>query len=198
MVTTPTVVFSSKVPTLDDSQLNLLSISKLELQDDDFSVLFTTAAGKFKITAKDGAQGGILQMEQEFGAAVEFTHTLGPSLFYFDNTATDKINFGDGTDAVTSGTGAHKMLLGKDSPQAATNTFQGPTSSKWEVTSGGRMGGVLGEDVTEMGAGASACTSDCQAQNRIQGSIPASLDPVSPTPLNGTSAVRRSSVMKKS
>ena len=67
--------------------------------------------GKFKIQAKDGAQGGIFQMESEFGAPVEFVHTLGPGLFYFVNQFTGKVNFGDGVDAVTSG--------GRGAPDAA-------------------------------------------------------------------------------
>ena len=75
------------------------------------------------------------------------------------------------------------MLLGKDSPQVATKTYQDGRTTKWLVSSGGRMGGVLGEDATELGAGASDCTSDCQAQNRIKGSIPPSQDPVDPQPL---------------
>lgn len=79
----------------------------------------------------------------------------------------------------------HKMLLGKDSPQVATKTYQDGRTTKWLVESGGRMGGVLGEDSTEMGAGASNCTSDCQAQNRIKGSIPPTQDPENPTPLSG-------------
>lgn len=77
------------------------------------------------------------------------------------------------------------MLLGKDSPQVATKTYQDGRTTKWDVAPGGRLGGVLGEDSTEMGAGASNCTSDCQAQNRIQGSIPPTADPVDPTPLAG-------------
>lgn len=68
--------------------------------------------------------------------------------------------------------GYHKMLLGKDSPQVATKTYQDGKVTKWSVASGGRLGGVLGEDATELGAGASNCTSQCQAQNQIKGSIP--------------------------
>ena len=73
-----------------------------------------------------------------------------------------------------SATGYHRMLLGKDSPQVATKTYQDGKVTKWSVASGGRLGGVLGEDATELGAGASNCTSKCQAQNQIKGSIPPS------------------------
>jgi hypothetical protein len=185
MVTRPTVVFASKVPTLTAAQLAGATIKSLEVKDDSLVLLFSTAAGKFKIQAKDGAQGGIFQMESEFGAPVEFVHTLGSGLFYFVNQYTGKVNFGDGVDAVTSGGGAHQMLLGKDSPQVATKTFQSGTVTKWLVTSGGRLGGVLGEDAIELSAGATNCTSQCQAQNRIRGSLPVPPNPVDPTPIGG-------------
>ncbi len=77
------------------------------------------------------------------------------------------------------------MLLGKDSPQVATKTYQDGTVTKWLVQSGGRMGGVLGEDAIELSAGATNCTSQCQAQNRINGSLPVPPDPSNPTPIGG-------------
>jgi len=183
MVTKPTVVFASKVPTLTSAQLAGATITKLEVKDDTLVVLFSTAGGKFKIQAKDGAQGGVFQMESEFGAPVEFTHTLGAGLFYFVNQYTGKVNFGDGKDPVTSGAGAHQMLLGKDSPQVATKTLQTGTVTKWVVQSGGRLGGVLGEDAIELSAGATNCTSQCQAQNQIRGSLPVPPLPTDPTPI---------------
>jgi len=186
MVTSPTVVFASKVPTLSAAQLAGSSIKSLEIKDDTLTVLFSTSAGKYKIQAKDGAQGGIFQMETEFAAPVEFVHTLGSGLFYFVNSYTGKINFGNGVDAVTPAQDAanyHQMLLGKDSPQVATKTFQSGTVTKWTVQPGGRLGGVLGEDAIELSAGATNCTSQCQAQNQIHGSLPVPPDPVNPTPI---------------
>jgi hypothetical protein len=185
MVTKPTVVFASKVPTLTAAQLAGARIKQLEIKDDTLVALFTTNGGKFKIQAKDGAQGGIFQMETEFAGPVEFTHTLGAGVFYFVNPNTGKVNFGDGTSAVTSGTGAHQMLLGKDSPQVATKTFQSGSVTKWIVQPGGRLGGVLGEDSIELSQGATNCTSQCQAQNQIHGSLPVPADPVNPTPIAG-------------
>jgi hypothetical protein len=182
MVAAPTVVFASKVPVLSAAQLRSVRISDLQLRDDVLVAEFSTAGGKFKIQAKDAPQGGIFQMEQEFGAPVEFVHTLGSSLFYFVNEFTGKINFGNGIDAST-GTDAHRMLLGKDSPQVATKTFQDATTTRWSVASGGRLGGVLGEDSIELSAGATNCTSGCQAQNRIQGSLAVTPDPTDPTPI---------------
>lgn len=185
MVTSPTVVFASKVPTLTAAQRSGARLSSLEVRDDSLVAIFTTAGGKLKIQAKDGAQGGIFQMEPEFAAPVELVHTLGPGLFYFVNQYTGKINFGNGVDAVTSGPGAHQMLLGKDSPQVATKTYQDATVTKWTVASGGRMGGVLDEDAIELSAGATNCTSQCQAQNRINGSLPVPPNPTNPTPIGG-------------
>lgn len=185
MVTSPTVVFASKVPTLTAAQRAGTRLSSLEVRDDALVAIFTTAAGKLKIQAKDGAQGGIFQMEPEFAAPVELVHTLGPGLYYFVNQYTGKINFGNGVDAVPSGANAHQMLLGKDSPQVATKTYQDATVTRWTVASGGRMGGVLGEDAVELSAGATNCTSQCQAQNRINGSLPVPPDPTNPTPIGG-------------
>ena len=39
----------------------------------------------------------------------------------------------------------------------------------WDVASGGRMGGVFGEDATEDAPPATTCTQDCQAQNQVRG-----------------------------
>ncbi|PSK38060.1 hypothetical protein B9Z65_1251 [Elsinoe australis] len=183
MVTSPTIIFTSKIASLTPAQLSGSSIKDVDLRDDNFVIIFSTGAGKLKVQSKDGAQGGIFQMETEFANDVEFTHTLGPDVFYFKNGVTGKINFGDGKDAVPSGPEAHNMLLGKDSPQVATKTYQDGRVTKWIVKPGGRLGGVLGEDSTEASTGASNCTSDCQAQNQIKGSIPPTQDPEDPTPL---------------
>ena len=118
-------------------------------------------------------------MEQEFGAPVEFVHTLGAGVFYFVNQFTGKVNVGNGVDADAT----HQMLLGKDSPQVATKTYQDGTTTRWTVQSGGRLGGVLGEDAIELSAGATNCTSDCQARNRIQRSLTVPSDPTDPTPI---------------
>ncbi|WP_299050992.1 hypothetical protein [uncultured Nocardioides sp.] len=183
MVTKPTVVFASKVPSLTAAQRRSPSLTKLEIRDGSLVAILGTAAGKLKVQAKDAPQGGIFQMEPEFGSPVEITHTLGAGLFYFTNPYTQKINFGDGVAAVPSGAGAHQMLLGKDSPQVATKLEQTATTTRWSVASGGRMGGVLGEDAVELSQGATSCTSQCQAQNRIRGSVPVPPDPTDPTPL---------------
>jgi hypothetical protein len=63
-------------------------------------------------------------------------------------------------------------VRGKDSPQVATNLAQYGDGSVWQVEAGGRMGGVLGEDAVEISAGASPCVQQCQAQDRVRGSLP--------------------------
>ena len=181
MVTSPTVVFSSKVPTLTAAQTSSARISRLEVKDDSLVLILQTAAGTLKVQAKDAPTGGIFQMEPEFGSAVEIVHTLGPTLFYFVNPFTGKINFGDGIGPDST----HQMLLGKDSPQVASKTYQDGSVTKWVVTSGGRMGGVLGEDAIELSQGATDCTQNCQAQNRIRGSLPVPPLPTDPTPIGG-------------
>ncbi|SOD74595.1 hypothetical protein SAMN05892883_3781 [Jatrophihabitans sp. GAS493] len=186
MVSKPTVIFASKVPVLTGAQRSGARLSELEVKDDSLVATLSTSGGKMKVQAKDAPTGGIFQMEPEFGTPVTLVHVLGPTLFYFVNPFTGKVNYGDGLDPVTpaqSATGYHQMLLGKDSPQVATKTFQDGTTTSWSVTSGGRMGGVLGEDAIELSAGASNCTSKCQAQDRIRGSLPVPPLPIDPTPI---------------
>ena len=183
MVTGPTVVFASKTPQLSAAQLASVRLADLQVRDDTLVAIFSTAAGKLKVQAKDAPQGGIFQVEPEFAAPVEVRHVLGPTLFYFVNPYPGKVNFGDGVDAVASGAGAHRMLLGKDSPQVATKLEQTGTTTRWSVAPGGRMGGVLGEDAVELSQGATNCTHDCQAQNQVRGSLPVPPDPTSPTPI---------------
>jgi hypothetical protein len=43
--------------------------------------------------------------------------------------------------------------------------------SVWDVASGGRLGMVTGADGTEVANSPTVCTTDCQAQNRIQGRL---------------------------
>jgi hypothetical protein len=86
-------------------------------------------------------------------------------------------------------------FVGRDSPQVATRVLQGcvntvpaprnpdgtpnPTGtatvdhcggqSVWDVASGGRMGGVFGDDAVEVAPPSKACTHQCQAQDRVRG-----------------------------
>jgi hypothetical protein len=154
-----------RTPIWDSKTLSLGPVlrTEVEVRTDGGDLLLQSRgkAGKVKIQAKDCATGGVFQQEVEAGTTVRATHTLAPNLYYFVNPYTGKVNFGDGT-----------RFRGKDSPQVATKVSQGERVTVWDIASGGRMGMVLGEDAVELSAGATACVSDCQAQNRIRGSLP--------------------------
>jgi hypothetical protein len=155
-----TPLFASKVP---DLKGRTLDGSELEVSLSPSSLVSKRRGGvSMKIQAKDCATGGIFQVEPEAGTSTVFTHTLAPGVFYFKNPFTGKINLGNGAG-----------LIAKDSPQVATKLVQTDTVSVWDVASGGRMGGVLGEDAVELSQGAANCVQDCQAQNRVRGSLPA-------------------------
>jgi hypothetical protein len=79
--------------------------------------------------------------------------------------------------------------VGRDNPQVATRVLQGCVNtvpaprrpgrtatvdhcggvSVWDVASGGRMGGVFGEDAAEVAPPATTCTQNCQVQNQVRG-----------------------------
>jgi hypothetical protein len=96
----------------------------------------------------------------------------------------------DGTVTVTArvnfGNDLSDKFVGRDSPQVATRITPGfPNNipnpfhpgvvdhlgavSQWSVSSGGRMGQVMGEDATEIAPAATACTENCTAQNQVNG-----------------------------
>ena len=117
--------------------------------------------------------------------------------FYFDNRKFrdregDAVPYKDTTVVVTPrinfANDYSSRLVGRDSPQQATRlvdnacannivTRTGATVvvrhcggvSRWDVSSGGRMGMVFGEDATEVAPPATACTHKCQAQNQVKG-----------------------------
>jgi hypothetical protein len=93
----------------------------VDIDADKAVIIFTCSAGKFKIQANDAAQGGIFQVEVETGSAVEFVHTLGESLFYFNNEFTGKVNGGDGLPAVSK------------SEDPANYHQVGPGAMQWEL-----------------------------------------------------------------
>jgi hypothetical protein len=96
----------------------------------------------------------------------------------------------DGTVTVTQRTNfandVSSKFVGRDSPQAAarivkdcTNSIPNPLHpgtvshcgglSQWSVETGGRMGQVMGGDATEIAPAAKRCTSNCTAQDQVQG-----------------------------
>src|SRR5690349_1115547 len=131
------------------------------------------------------------------GATTRITHTLGPDVFYYDNPnfrarEGEALPFRDGTVTVTPrinfGTDLSSRFVGRDSPQVATRVLQGCLTSipaprrsagfqvvdhcggvsVWDVASGGRMGGVMGEDAVEVAPPATTCTHQCGAQNQVK------------------------------
>lgn len=157
-----TVLFTRKEPNLGTQTLDAGDL-EIKLGAPDLELRRQGSTLKMKIQAKDCAQGGIFQMEPETDndQDVVITHTLAsPGIFYFTNPYTGKVNFGNSS-----------FIRGKDSPQVAAKLFQSETETVWSVASGGRMGGVLGEDAVEDSPAATACVQDCQAQNRIRGSV---------------------------
>lgn len=127
------------------------------------------------------------------------THPSNPSLntFYFDNRKFrdregDAVPYKDTTVVVTPrvnfGNDYSARFVGRDSPQVATRLSDANCvnrivkrdgslatvshcglTSRWDVSSGGRMGMVFGEDATEVAPPATICTHKCQAQNQVKG-----------------------------
>jgi len=118
------------------------------------------------------------------------------TVFYFDNPnfrarEGDVVPFKDTTVTVAArvdfANDFSPKFVGRDSPQVATRITQGCPNqiqkrdgtfvtvdhcggvSVWRVSNGGRMGGVFGEDSTEVAPPASTCTHQCQAQDRVRG-----------------------------
>ncbi|KAF8063509.1 hypothetical protein FPV67DRAFT_249884 [Lyophyllum atratum] len=185
LVSKPTLIFVSKIPVFTPGTLDNLLLSEIEVRADQATLIFTCAGGKYKLQINDIATGGDLQIEPEMSGSATVEHVLGPNMFYFIDPDVGRILFTDGLGAVSQSqdpVNFHDMLLGKDSPEAATKTFQSGNVTRWSILPGGRVGQVLGHDALEGGV-ASNCTAQCQNQNQIHGSIPLPPDPTSPTPL---------------
>jgi hypothetical protein len=92
LVTSPTVIFTNYSFGLPAAVTANAKLSSLEVKDEEAILIVTSAGGKFKVQAKDSAQGGVLQTEPELSSgAVEMTRILGPSIFYFINEFTGKV-----------------------------------------------------------------------------------------------------------
>lgn len=201
LVLSPTVIFAEKTPLHGGV---LTETERLRNRDGDLVITRTNGVISVKIQAKDCSQGGVFQMEIERDDApsTRVRHVLAPEVFYFDNPnfrdrEGDVVPFTNAageTQDITIGprinfaSDTSELLVGRDSPQAATRV-QHPTCSnqiprrdgsfdtvnhcggvsEWVVLSGGRMGQVMGEDATEVAPPATFCVEDCQAQNQVQG-----------------------------
>jgi hypothetical protein len=140
-----------------------------------------------------------MEVERGDGGITRFTHILAEDVFYFDNpnfraAEGDVVPFKDTTVTVTArinfANGFSAKFVGRDSPQVAQRVLPPALScvnqirkrdgstvivrhcgriSQWDVSSGGRMGQVMGEDATEVAPPATNCVKNCQAQNRVRG-----------------------------
>ena len=145
-----TVVFSSKLP--DHRGLVLTSDVTVDSSGESIVISRDGPGLSMKIQAKDCANGGVFQVEVERDdlTATIFTHTLGDSLFYYDNpNVRDRLGENlpcsgilpdgtpvvcnganpDGTVTVTArvnfGNDFSSKFVGRDSPQVATRITPG-------------------------------------------------------------------------
>lgn len=192
-----TAVWQEKTP--DHRGLVLSGPMTVEIDGDSIVLTRTGPGLSMQIQAKDCAAGGIFQMEVERtdGAATRVTHVLAPGVFYYDNPnfrarQGDAVPFKNTTVTVTPriniGNDASARFVARDSAQVATrvddpgcaNSITTRTGtinvvrhcgmiSRWDVSSGGRMGFVTGEDATEVAPPPTVCTHKCQAQNQVKG-----------------------------
>jgi hypothetical protein len=189
LTTRPLVVFASKLPDLRGAALT----SDISVQNDGGTIVLQRSGNGVSMTiqAVDCASGGIFQIEPERadGTSTDFTHVLGPQVFYFNNP-----NFGPPppplplcpaggpftpsctpipiTPRVNYASDQAPSFVGRDSPQDATKISQTGSTTVWRVLSGGRMGGVLGEDSVEVAPPAVPCASHCKAQDQVKGKYP--------------------------
>ena len=137
----PTVVFESKVP-----QISATLSSAIEVRLDRAGDMRMERSGgnqDMKIQAKNCAQGGLFQMEAEPGTT--YTHELGADFTYNGPAGTGRLCFTNGD------------FPAYESPELATRVAPADghgNTSQWQVSSGGRMGFVVGEDAAEGGCAA--------------------------------------------
>jgi len=134
-------VFESKVPQIATTLTSAIDV-RLDRAGD---MRMERSGGNqdMKIQAKNCAQGGLFQMEAEPGTT--FTHELGADFTYNGPAGTGRL-------CITNGD-----FPAYESPELATRTAPADglgTTSQWQVSSGGRMGFVVGEDAQEGGCSA--------------------------------------------
>jgi hypothetical protein len=196
----PLVVFASKSPDLRG--LKLTGNITVQNSGGTLNLIRQGAGITIKIQALDCGSGGIFQLEAERadGTATDFTHVVGPMVFYFNNPKfgppppplplcpaggpfTPSCTPVPITPRVNYGSDVAPSFVGRDSAQDATKISQTGGTAVWRVQSGGRMGAVLGEDAVEVAPPPSTCTSHCQAQDQGKGRYPVLGFP-SPVPAN--------------
>ena len=189
LTNSPLVVFASKSPDLRGLKLT----SDIQVQNSGGTLNLTRAGVgiALKIQAVDCASGGVFQLEAERAddTPTDFTHVVGPMVFYFSNPRfgppppplplcpaggpfTPSCTPVPITPRVNYGSDVAPAFVGRDSAQDATKISQTGGTAVWRVQSGGRMGAVSGEDSVEVAPPPSTCTSHCQAQDQGKGRYP--------------------------
>lgn len=137
----PTTVFEQKVPQHGATLTGMLEV-RLD-KDGDARFEREGSGQKMKVQAKNCAQGGLFQMEAEPGTT--YLHDLGDDFAYNGPSGTGRL-------CITNG-----AFPAYESPEAATRLTPADglgATSTWQVSSGGRMGFVVGEDAQQGGCSA--------------------------------------------
>jgi hypothetical protein len=192
-----TLVWQEKTPDLKGAVLT--GDLTVQIKQEQLEVTRSGGGVTMKIQAKDCATGGIFQMEAERAdsAPTRVTHVLAPGVFFYDNPnfrarEGDVVKYKKEDVTVTArvniGTDGSARFVARDSAQVATrvndetcpntiiNRNGQPVTvkhcgrvSKWDVSSGGRLGFVTGEDATEVAPPPTVCTHKCRGKNRVRG-----------------------------
>lgn len=192
-----TLVWQEKTPDLKGAVLT--GDLTVQIRQEALEITRSGNGVTMKIQAKDCASGGIFQMEVERAdnAPTRVIHVLAPGVFFYDNPnfrarEGDVLPYKKETVTVTPrvniGTDGSARFVARDSAQVATRvndeTCPNPIVnrsggtvivkhcgrvSKWDVSSGGRLGFVTGEDSTEVAPPPTVCTHKCRARNRVRG-----------------------------
>lgn len=130
----PTPVYVTKTP-----DVGVLSGDmSLKIDKGGSMVVQRGSSTKAKIQSKDCTQGGVFQMEPS--PTANETNTLAPGFRYcYQATPSSSLFF------------TNDVVLGYDSPETASllGGGAGGNQALWEVTGGGRIGMVVGEDADE-------------------------------------------------
>jgi hypothetical protein len=136
----PATIFARKTPLHGRVLTSAMSVS---LNSEQLVIRRTGTGIDMKIQAKDCSEGGIFQMEPDQTIQVEHELTAA---FVYCRDALDRV-------LVVSAT---NPFIGRESPETARLVFPsaaagvvGTRISRWEITGGGRMGFVTGEDAVE-------------------------------------------------
>jgi hypothetical protein len=138
-LSSPSVVFTSKRPLHGQTLTGPVS---LDISNEGVVLERSGGGQDMKIQAKNCAQGGLFQMEPEPGVAER--NTLGADYRFTQQRP-------DGPLCITHVDGRFSAY---DSPELATLASNSATHSRWRVSSGGRIGFVVGEDAVEGGCSA--------------------------------------------